>query len=150
MVPTGFIWLRIGTIGGLFWTRYWTFGFYKMFGIYWVAERLVASLKRLGSMDLVNNIRWRVKIMKLFINLFFLFSCCLFLVGLHIILIILFPNTLSLCPSPRVMTADRTIILKGLRYFQILMACEERFWQAKEIRQAVSWSDPRDRLLTSG
>jgi hypothetical protein len=27
-----FIWLRIGTIGGLLWTRWWTFGFHKMLG----------------------------------------------------------------------------------------------------------------------
>jgi hypothetical protein len=34
---TGSIWLRIGTGGGLLWMWWWTFGFHKMRGIYWVA-----------------------------------------------------------------------------------------------------------------
>jgi hypothetical protein len=37
MVWTGLIWLRIGTSGGLFWTRQWTFGFHEMVGGSWVA-----------------------------------------------------------------------------------------------------------------
>jgi hypothetical protein len=38
----GLIWLRIGTSGGLLWTRYWTFGFHKMLGSYWGAAQLAA------------------------------------------------------------------------------------------------------------
>jgi hypothetical protein len=36
---TLFIWLRIGTGGGILWTRKWTFGFHKRRGISWSAER---------------------------------------------------------------------------------------------------------------
>jgi hypothetical protein len=32
MERIGLRWLRIGTSGGLLWTRYWTFGFHKMLG----------------------------------------------------------------------------------------------------------------------
>jgi hypothetical protein len=37
---TGFSWLRIGSSGGLVWTRQWTFGFHKKAGYFltsWVA-----------------------------------------------------------------------------------------------------------------
>jgi hypothetical protein len=34
---TGLIWLGIGTGGWLLWMRLWTFGFYKIRGISWVA-----------------------------------------------------------------------------------------------------------------
>jgi hypothetical protein len=37
-VWTGCIWLRIGTSGGLLWTRWWAFGFHKMRIISWLAE----------------------------------------------------------------------------------------------------------------
>jgi hypothetical protein len=40
---TGFIWLRIGTVGELLSTLYWTIGFHKTLGIYRVAAQLVAS-----------------------------------------------------------------------------------------------------------
>jgi hypothetical protein len=53
MVWTGSIWLRIGTSGGLLWTRWWTFGFHKMVGSYWVAAQLAASQEGLSSMKLV-------------------------------------------------------------------------------------------------
>jgi hypothetical protein len=33
------IWLRIGTSGGLLWTRYWAFGFHKMLGSSWAAPQ---------------------------------------------------------------------------------------------------------------
>jgi hypothetical protein len=45
------IWLRIGTSGGLLWTRYWTFGSHKMLGIFWVAAQLAASQEGLSSMS---------------------------------------------------------------------------------------------------
>jgi hypothetical protein len=51
MVWTGFIWLRIGTIGGLLWTRWWTFGFHKMLGSSWVAAKLAASQEGLSSVS---------------------------------------------------------------------------------------------------
>jgi hypothetical protein len=35
-------WLRIEIGGGLLWTRQWIFGFHKMLGSFWVAERLAA------------------------------------------------------------------------------------------------------------
>jgi hypothetical protein len=34
MWRTGFVWLRIGSSGGLLWTRWWTFGFHKKAGCY--------------------------------------------------------------------------------------------------------------------
>jgi hypothetical protein len=37
---------------GLLWTRSWTFGFYKVRGIYWPVERLLASEQGLCSMKL--------------------------------------------------------------------------------------------------
>jgi hypothetical protein len=40
---TGLIWLRVGTDGGLLCIRWWTFGFHKMRGIYWVAYDILAS-----------------------------------------------------------------------------------------------------------
>jgi hypothetical protein len=42
-VWTGCIWLRIGTSDGLLWTRLWTFGFHKRWGISWLAEWMLAS-----------------------------------------------------------------------------------------------------------
>jgi hypothetical protein len=47
----GFIWLRIGTSGGLLWTRQWTFGFHKTLGSSWVAAQLAASQEGLSSMS---------------------------------------------------------------------------------------------------
>jgi hypothetical protein len=43
---------QIGTGGELLWTRYWTFGFHKMLGIYQVAAQLVASGVVLSSTEL--------------------------------------------------------------------------------------------------
>jgi hypothetical protein len=42
-----FIWLRIGTSGGLLWIRQWIFCVQKWRGIYWSSERQSASLERL-------------------------------------------------------------------------------------------------------
>jgi hypothetical protein len=53
MVWSGLIRLRIGTSGGLLWTRWWTFGFHKMLGSSWVAAQLAASQDGLSSMKLV-------------------------------------------------------------------------------------------------
>jgi hypothetical protein len=39
-VWTGFIWVRISTSGGLFWTRKWTFWFHKRREISWLAQLL--------------------------------------------------------------------------------------------------------------
>jgi hypothetical protein len=43
MERTGFSWLRIGSSGGLVWTRWWTFGFHKKAGCFltsWVTISL--------------------------------------------------------------------------------------------------------------
>jgi hypothetical protein len=44
-------WLRIGTGGGLMWTRWWTSGFNKMLGSSRVAAQLAASQEGLSSMS---------------------------------------------------------------------------------------------------
>jgi hypothetical protein len=41
MVWIGCIWIRTGTSGGTLWTRNWTFGFRKRWGISWLAEWLI-------------------------------------------------------------------------------------------------------------
>jgi hypothetical protein len=51
MVWTGSIWLKIGTSGGLLWTRQWTFGFHKMLGSSWVAVQFAASQEGLSSVS---------------------------------------------------------------------------------------------------
>jgi hypothetical protein len=51
MVWIGLIWLRIGTSGGLLWTRCWNFGFHKMLGSSWVAAQLLAPQEGLGSVS---------------------------------------------------------------------------------------------------
>jgi hypothetical protein len=51
MVWSGSIWLRIGTSGGLLWTRWWIFGFLKMLGSSWVAAQLAASQEGLSSVS---------------------------------------------------------------------------------------------------
>jgi hypothetical protein len=43
----GLIWLRVGTSGGVLWTRWWTFGFHKMRGISWLAERTLSFSRRI-------------------------------------------------------------------------------------------------------
>jgi hypothetical protein len=47
----GFIWLRIGTSGGLLWTRYWTFGVHKMLGSSWGAAQFSAPQEGLSSVS---------------------------------------------------------------------------------------------------
>jgi hypothetical protein len=47
----GLTWLRIGTSGGLLWTRYWTFGFDEMLGGSWGAAQLTASQEGLSSVN---------------------------------------------------------------------------------------------------
>jgi hypothetical protein len=51
MVWIGSIWLRIGTGGGLMWTRWWTSGLHKMLGSSRVAAQLAASREGLSSMS---------------------------------------------------------------------------------------------------
>jgi hypothetical protein len=51
---TGLIWLRIGTSGGLLWTRLWTFGFRKILRNSWVAAQLAASQEGRSSAELVS------------------------------------------------------------------------------------------------
>jgi hypothetical protein len=51
MLWTGSIRLRIRTIGGLLWTRWWTFGFLKMLGSSWEAAQLAASQEELCSVS---------------------------------------------------------------------------------------------------
>jgi hypothetical protein len=55
MVGIGSIWLRIGTGGGLMWTRWWTSGFHKMLRSSWVAAQLAASREGLGSSEWVSE-----------------------------------------------------------------------------------------------
>jgi hypothetical protein len=45
----------VGTIGGLLWTRQWTFPFHKIFGNTWVAEWLTASQEGFNSKELVRQ-----------------------------------------------------------------------------------------------
>jgi len=40
-VWTVFIWLRVRTSGGLFWTRWWALEYHKSLGISWPAEWLL-------------------------------------------------------------------------------------------------------------
>jgi hypothetical protein len=49
----GLFWLRIGTSGGLLWTRWWAFGFHKILGSSLVAELLVASQEGISWLELV-------------------------------------------------------------------------------------------------
>lgn len=42
-LSTGFVGFRLGTSGGLLWTRWWTFGPHNRGRVYWPAERLQAS-----------------------------------------------------------------------------------------------------------
>jgi hypothetical protein len=46
------IWLRKGTGGGHLWLWWWNFGFHKMRGISWLAEKLLAFQEGLCSMEL--------------------------------------------------------------------------------------------------
>jgi hypothetical protein len=52
------VWPRIGTTGGLLWTRYWTFGIHKMLGSSRVAAQLVAPQERLGFISIVAGSRY--------------------------------------------------------------------------------------------
>jgi len=58
---TGFIWLSLRTIDDLLLMWYWTVGFHKMWGISWLAEKLLASLEGLCSMELVTYYRVSIK-----------------------------------------------------------------------------------------
>ena len=49
-----FFWFRIGTDGGLLWTRYWTFDSYNVTGNSWLAEKLLASQEELCCLVLNN------------------------------------------------------------------------------------------------
>jgi len=53
MVWIRFIWFRIGSNGGLLWRWAWTYGFHKMWGIYWPADWLCASQEALCIMEFV-------------------------------------------------------------------------------------------------
>jgi hypothetical protein len=50
MGRTEFIWLRIGSSGGLLWTRWWTFGFHeeRIFLISWVTISFSNSILHHG------------------------------------------------------------------------------------------------------
>jgi hypothetical protein len=52
---TGLIWLRLGIISKLLWTRQWTFGFYNMQRIYWIIEEVLAPLEGLWSTDFLRG-----------------------------------------------------------------------------------------------
>ena len=43
MTWTRFIWLTVGTSGGLLWTQWWNFRFHKIYGISFLAENLLTS-----------------------------------------------------------------------------------------------------------
>jgi hypothetical protein len=51
VVFTGLIWLRIGNSEGVLWTQKWTFGFHRMLGNFWAAERLAASQEGLSCIE---------------------------------------------------------------------------------------------------
>jgi hypothetical protein len=51
---TGSIWLRTGTGVSLVWMRWWTIGFHKMRGIFWVTQEVLASEEGLCSMETVS------------------------------------------------------------------------------------------------
>ena len=46
VLETGWSWLRIGTDGGHLWIRWWTFGFYKVRGVSWLAAEPVSFPRR--------------------------------------------------------------------------------------------------------
>jgi hypothetical protein len=50
-VWTGLIWLRIGTSGGLLWRRWWTLGFHKIRGIFWLTEEQLPSKKECTALS---------------------------------------------------------------------------------------------------
>jgi len=52
----GFIWLRIGTSGGILWIRQWTFEFQERRGISWLAEWLLVSRGRIWFMEFFLNL----------------------------------------------------------------------------------------------
>ena len=52
---TELMWLRVGINGKLLWTRQWTFGFYNVLGVSWLAAELLASQERLCSADFVRG-----------------------------------------------------------------------------------------------
>jgi hypothetical protein len=56
MVWFGLIWLGIGSVGGILWTRYWTFGFHKMLGSSWVAAQLAGTQEGLSSLSVYDYI----------------------------------------------------------------------------------------------
>jgi hypothetical protein len=61
----GFIWLRIRTSGGLSWVREWTLGFYKVLGVSWVVEVLLASNVTLCSVELISvslTLMWKYRL----------------------------------------------------------------------------------------
>ena len=53
---TGLMWLRKRAGGGLLWMWYWTFGFHKMQGIFWLSENRLACEEGLCSMESVTEI----------------------------------------------------------------------------------------------
>jgi hypothetical protein len=58
-----FSWFRIGTGGGIFCARIWTFRFRIMRWIYWPAERIIWLVKKVPARysSLVNKTEWRWK-----------------------------------------------------------------------------------------
>jgi hypothetical protein len=62
---TGFIWLRIGTGGGLLCIRWGIFGFHKMRGISWVASDILASQEGLCSMEIVSTTFWQWQLLSI-------------------------------------------------------------------------------------
>jgi hypothetical protein len=57
---TGLIWLRIGTDGGLFGVRWWTFGFHKMRENSWLAENRLVSQEGLCSIKYLFIYGWKM------------------------------------------------------------------------------------------
>jgi hypothetical protein len=57
-VWNGFVWLRIGTSGGLLWTQKWTFRFHKRRGISWLAEWLLASQGLCSMSQFTKGLSW--------------------------------------------------------------------------------------------
>jgi hypothetical protein len=116
-VWTGFIWLRIGTVGWSLWTLKWTFGFHKTQGTSWLAERLLASQVELCSME-STAIEGGLKYAG-----WFIFLCCLYYCTYSLTYL---PQRLGLISPP-----DLNILL----YFGILLDCFFVKWKPNLCKQ---------------
>jgi hypothetical protein len=75
-VWTGFMWLRIGTSGGLLWTQQCTFNFHETRRISWIAVPLLTSQEGLCSMELGSHVTCVVVLKHNFTHFTFTFDKC--------------------------------------------------------------------------